>query len=636
MLTFRAIFVGILLIILLTILSLYSMHILHGSLLACEFVPVGAVFFLFLLVIFNFFLKRIRRSFAFSSAELLVVMLMLWTASSIITMGFVANFVPIISGLSYYGTPDNGWQELILPHVPSWLIVKDESAIRHFYEGLPSGQAIPWKAWLIPLAAWVPFFLCVVWVMICIVAILHKQWSQNEKLLYPLAELPVAMVSQDNTEAIINSFFKNRVMWLGFATAFLWASWEGLTYYFHFLPPLPHRQSIPIFQRTTDLTINLRLPIVGFAYLMSLDISFSLWFFAILGTVQSGIQNVLGFSIGRTSIFSASSASVSYQGMGAMIALVALHLWLAKRYLKDYIKKVFSSQKGDQDNQLLSPRVSFWGMVAGFAFMAIWLTYAGLSFWLSLLFLLAAFIIFLALTRIVAQSGIPTARSPLIAQDFLITGVGSSAIGTGGLIALAYTFSWAADVRTFAMASVSNSLKMVDGKIKKMRSLLWPIGLAVIVSLTISIWMTMRLGYRYGGINLHTWFFIGCPKAPFEYIASVIEHPVSVGSLHYLFMGIGAVFMAFLVFMQHRFLWWPINPIGFPIANTYPVQWIWFSIFIGWLLKSLLLRYGGPRIYRKSKPFFLGLILGHFVCVASWVIIDYFTGTVGNTIPFFY
>lgn len=635
MLTFRSIIIGIFLTFLLSILAPYSIHIIHGSPFAWEFAPVGAIFFLFLLILINFLLKKIRKSFVLSPAELLIVMVMLWIASSIVTMGFVSNFLPILSGLTYYGTPSNEWAELILPHVPSWLIPQDQSAIVYFYEGLPSGHPIPWKAWLIPLAIWTPFIITLYFVMVCMMAILHHRWSKQEKLRYPLVELPVAMVSQDKTNSASNSFFKNRVMWFGFAFSFLWGSYEALHHYFPLLPPLFHRTSIPLFRRTVSLIINFRLAIIGFAYLMSLDVSLSLWLFAILGTVQTGIQNITGFSIGRSAPFSPISASVSYQGMGAMITLVAASLYSAKRYLKDFIKSVFSKKKESQNyDQLLSPKISFWGIIIGFLFMAFWLSLVGLSFWLSLLFLLIAFIIFLALTRIVAQAGIPSCRSPLIPQDFLVCGIGSSAIGIRGLVALAYTFSWGADLRTFVMASVANSLKMTEDKVKKQHSLLLPIFLAIVTSLAASIWITMKLAYLHGGANLNRWFFVGMPRVPFRYITLLIKHPESISGLRYLFTGIGAAFMTFLIFMQYRFLWWPLSPLGFPIANTYPLRLMWFSIFISWLIKSLILKYGGPRLYNKSKPFFLGLILGQFVCMGTWVIIDFFTKMEGNAISF--
>ena len=54
--------------------------------------------------------------------------------------------------------------------------------------------------------------------------------------------------------------------------------------------------------------------------------------------------------------------------------------------------------------------------------------------------------------------------------------------------------------------------------------------------------------------------------------------------------------------------------------------WIWFSVFLGWLIKSLILKYGGVKLYRAVRPFFFGLILGHIGCFGFWIIIDFITG----------
>jgi len=53
---------------------------------------------------------------------------------------------------------------------------------------------------------------------------------------------------------------------------------------------------------------------------------------------------------------------------------------------------------------------------------------------------------------------------------------------------------------------------------------------------------------------------------------------------------------------------------------------------VGWLLKWILLKYGGVSAYRAGRPFFLGLILGQISCVAFWMITDIVTGTLGNYI----
>lgn len=94
--------------------------------------------------------------------------------------------------------------------------------------------------------------------------------------------------------------------------------------------------------------------------------------------------------------------------------------------------------------------------------------------------------------------------------------------------------------------------------------------------------------------------------------------------------------MAFLLYMRHHFLWWPLHPIGFPIAATFPVHnYNWFALFLAWLLKGAIMHYGGVGLYRKLLPFFLGLILGHFSTATLWVFIDGINGVQGNVI-FFY
>lgn len=149
------------------------------------------------------------------------------------------------------------------------------------------------------------------------------------------------------------------------------------------------------------------------------------------------------------------------------------------------------------------------------------------------------------------------------------------------------------------------------------------------------MWIILKLGYKYGAINLHAWYFGGAPRVPYEeFMGLMLLNPVSIDLMRWVFTGVGAAFMAFLMFMHHRFLWWPIHPIGFPVGNTLPLINTWFSIFLAWVFKGIILTYGGPKLYRRLRPFFLGLVIGH-VCVAGmWLIIDCFTGITGNVVPF--
>ena len=59
---------------------------------------------------------------------------------------------------------------------------------------------------------------------------------------------------------------------------------------------------------------------------------------------------------------------------------------------------------------------------------------------------------------------------------------------------------------------------------------------------------------------------------------------------------------------------------------------LWFSIALAWLLKLVAMKYGGPSLFRRARPFFLGLIIGQFFIAGLWLIIDFFTGMTDNVV----
>ena len=65
------------------------------------------------------------------------------------------------------------------------------------------------------------------------------------------------------------------------------------------------------------------------------------------------------------------------------------------------------------------------------------------------------------------------------------------------------------------------------------------------------------------------------------------------------------------------------------------MNWVWCSIFVAWLAKTLILKYGGAAGYARTKPFFLGLILGQTVVAGLWLLIDFCTGRTGNVLGYF-
>ena len=48
------------------------------------------------------------------------------------------------------------------------------------------------------------------------------------------------------------------------------------------------------------------------------------------------------------------------------------------------------------------------------------------------------------------------------------------------------------------------------------------------------------------------------------------------------------------------------------------------------------MKYGGLKAYQALIPVFYGLILGQFVAGGFWLIVDYFTGMMGNGLSMMY
>ena len=633
--SWRACLTGLVLSFLVIVIAHYSIGIVHASNLAIDHMPAGGIFIFFILVLlFNPILGSIKKTFQFSSNELILIYIMLLITSSITTMGLGAQLCPMIAAPFYYATPENQWAEIIQPHLKPWLFPQGEKVVQYFFEGLPRGEQIPWMAWAKPLSFWFIFIFALYMVMLCLMVILRRQWVEKEKLIYPLVQLPLEMVQNDGRQGLIKPFFKNKLMWLGFAIPFFISSWNALHHYFHYIPMIHTGISFPIFQKSVTLLFRLSFPVMGFTYLITQEVSFGVWFFALVYLVLRGIFNIIGISSPEvTGIYGVKEPIFAHLGTGAFFAFVLFGLWNSRRHLKEVLEKAFRrGSKIDDSDEIISYRASVWGLILGSIFLLIWLVASGMSVFVALFFLICAFIFWIGLTRIIAEAGIPTMISPSIASSQVVSALGSTNIGSQALTSLGLTYVYASDIRTFPMSAMAQGLKLNRGIVHRKRGIFWAIILTIVLAFVASNWIVLKLSYAYGGINLNSWYFIGGPKTPFEYVSSHINHPQGANTLGWFCRVSGAVLMGLFMLMRYRFLWWPLHPLGFAIGGVLWIELLWFSIFLVWFLKMLILKYGGLRLFRTLRPLFLGLILGQYSAACLWFIIDFITKHTGNQV----
>lgn len=638
--TRRSFLTGIILSIFIAFYDHISADINNGSYMAIDHMPVAAITLFFFLVFFvNTLLKRIKERLAFRPGELLLVYCMMLVACSVTEMGLGSQILPIISAPTYYANPQNEWLNLVVPHLRKELIVTDPDAVKYFFEGLPKGMSIPWGVWIKPLSLWIPFLLVFYFCTICIVVMLRKQWIEREKLVYPLTILPVEMVKeqpeQDKKKKVfLPKFFKNPFMWLGFGIAFLFGTLVALHAYNEMVPLPKLVQQIKVFRGTQDLVFRVSFPVIGFVYLANLEVSFSLWFFSLIFQIVRGVFNIAGISSTENiGIYGCSGYAIfAHLGTGAMLVMIVYSLYIARSHFRDIWRSAIGKAKIDDSEEMLSYKTAFWGFIIGSLFILGWLKYSGLNITIALVFYIFALIIFLVLTRVVCEAGIPTLVATIISSSVVISMWGSKHIPVSALVALALTYVYSADVRTFPMAASSMSLKIMDKFSKTKRYLFWAIMAAIFVNIIATMFFLLKISYKYGGINLNSWFFKGGPTAAFDYVADLIKNPTDSNKIGWICRGIGAIVMAGLMFMRQQFLWWPLHPIGFVIGPVWLMDQLWFSIFVAWLIKKIILKYGGAQVYEKSKYFFLGLPLGLYTCAGIWVFIDFITKKQGNII----
>ena len=638
--TLRAFALGTVMCLVIGVGCPWVLHVVHGSYMALDFGTPAAIF---LFVVLVFVLNGVLRwvGLALNAGELLVVYFMMIVATSIPTMGMTASFIPDIAA-SYFASPENGWDERIVPFLPKWTQPDDPMAIRWLFEGRPRGMAIPWGPWLMPLALWLMFLGALYFVMVAVMVMVRRQWVERERLVYPMVQLPLAMVSGERKPGFANPVLRSPWLWAGIAIPLFVVSWNGLHFYYPEVPLIEQGTRLPIFRNTGFIRFQISFPMIGFAYMLRLDMALSLWVFSLLVQVERAVFKMVGFGgffSGPNFVrhldgysFNGGGPLICHQSLGALLTLVVIGLWVGRRHLRDVVAKAFGRGEVDDSGEIMSYPFAFWGTVVCVVFMVFWLHHTGMSLLVAAVVVVVALATFYGITRIVAGGGLAATRAPVITSTAVIAAAGSGAFGPSTMVAFGLTYVWMADVRTFVMASAANGLKLTSDLAGKRRRMLWGVAIAVAVTLVGSIWITMRIAYDVGGANANHWFFVGGPQYPYDFLSKVMRNPTGPDLDSWMFAGLGAAFMVVLTVLHHRFPWWPLHPMGFPLASGMLTDYQWFSIFLAWAVKRIVLAYGGAALYRKTRLFFLGLILGQFTACGIWILIDLITGRVGNNL----
>jgi hypothetical protein len=588
----------------------------------------NVVFLLVVLIALNALVGKVWPRARLAPGELLTVYIMLGIASAITGHDMIEVLVPLLAHVHYFARPENNWATEIVPHVPNWLSVSDPQALREFYTG--TGSFYAWhnlSVWIGPILWWTAFLTVLCFVMLCLNTLLRRQWTQYEKLAYPLVMLPLEMVNPRT------QLFKTRLFWGGVCLAASLELWNGLAYLYPSIPRLPLKR----FDSAQDINTYLTSPPwnalsnisftpypigIGLGMLLPVDLLFSTWFF----TWAWRLIPVFGAMYG----YNREGGGFPYQepqGFGAYLGVAIAALWVSRRQFLALWRGLWDRRNDLGDaHEPLPYRWAVLGIAVGSVAIFLFCRACGMTPVMIVAFFGLYLLISVSITRMRAEFGPPAHDLQASGPDNTIPLAMSSAqISRPDLTMFSMFYGFNRAYRSHPMPIQLEGFKIGERLGGNYRALFGAMMLAVVFGALCAFWADLDQSYRYGAAEKmappNVQLIFG--SEPWNRMQGWLQSPSSPGhQMAYRFnvlIGIGVTLL--LSALRLRYAQFPLHPVGYAVSGDWAMSLLWTSLFIAWIIKVLLLRYGGLRAYRHFLPFFLGIVLGECVIGSLWTLI---------------
>lgn len=595
-----------------------------GNIYALAVPPVPALFGMIFLAGLAAITARLSRR-ALTRKELIVAYVFLVLTVPQTTFGVVELLIPWMTTHVYFATPQNELARLG-PELPGWYYPHDEEAIRQMYEGNETG--VPWRVWLYPLAMWTAVMALVFFTGLCLVNLFRRQWTERERLRFPLLLIPVSLVEKE-APGSHTAFFRNPLVWIAIVLVFTHHSLNVARTFNPSVPALMDYYRIgAIFTEAPwtefyGVRLFYRPQVLGLAYFVSPDLLFTTWVSFLSQPVVAIIADLLGRH--GTSDF-----PYSYQqGAGSYFAMIFVLLWVGRHQLGEIARRAARGARAEEGERL-SPGFWLFGALAGFAALVIWGCAARFSPLLSIpyFFLLLGF--GLVYARVRAEGGVPAMWAFPFNQhkELMFNLLGTRGFMTGGSAAnlvMLSAFSWMG--RGYYMSQMGYQVEneaLADRYGIRSR---WFVALtmgAFLFGCLVAYYVTLRDNYAYGAISLGGGTTSGGSnvwnaRTQWEEVIGAMNHPGAPDVSRTLAAGVGALLTVGMVLLRSTWLQSPFHPLGYAISLNYGYA-LWSNFLLAWAIKAVVHRLGGARLYRQLMPLFLGLVVGDLLAGGlSWL-----------------
>lgn len=571
---------------------------------------------LFALVSLSALSEALGRKFGLTGRELLVAYFVMWLSLFMPGPNGMRQLLPSLTSLRYFASPENHYGEFA-SLVPSWLASTNWEAVRGFHEGSIDGS-VPWGAWAAPLLTWAGIVLLLALLLFALVSLFHKPWSEHEKLTFPLVDLAIGLAPEGGRGGARP--LGSPLFWAGFGAS---AAFTLLNIGHAFNPGVPAPgPGFNFSQLLTErpwnalspLYLSFRPEIVGLGYLVSLDVLFSVWFFYLLFRFENFLATAAGLSIPDFPFDGP-------QGAGAYLALAVLLVLGAGRHLARIVKGALRLEGGERHAGPLGARAVLLLLVLGFGALVAIFVAAGMKALHAVAFLVLIMSSALVYSRIRAQTGVPLSycepRKEATRPLFEL----ACWLGRGGPRKPLVMLSFMRVINRMIFPQIAalglEGTEMAKRTGMRRSDILWAFVIGVVASIVAGYLSHLLPSYSYGynvldgGVTEGGW---RVRQALIEYDGLrrlvVDGNPPNWGAI--AAYGAGFVQGAALWVLRRIFLRFPIHPLGLAIAGTFGFH-VWFPLMLAWFLKLLVLRLGGPMLYRRLIPAFVGLAIGHFL-----------------------
>jgi len=638
------------------------------------------VLLLALIATFNLLLGRWMAWLRLTRQDLVLIFCMTMVMNAIPGVGFLNYLINGQMGLTYYASPENNWREVLHPHIPEALAARDPAdpnapgprPVEWFYSGLPRteapGQTLKtvFGILLPPYLRWCVVIVCLFGMFFALSGILYRQWGDRERLPFPLAQVPQTMLQGLFGDEVEAPFVRDRLAWLGIGLTFALHSWNALGDYVGNWAPIPMKNYLQgyftegVWKYLEPTWCHIFPSVIAFMYLVSLEVSFSLWFFYLV-VFKLGVVIASGvFGIGENGWFfdiatNGPRGIFTNQGAAALLVMVVASLVMARRVLWASLREALGLS-APAPQEAFSPRVLWSTLLLSIAGTVAWLAWFGMDWYWALPLVILLLLAATGAARLVSEGGVLFPRAPL-PSDLLMVAVTPVDLGARNytLVSLCgktFDFDW---FRMTPMTNILGAFHLGALTRTRLRPLLAGLIAALVLAYGIGFFSYHYVCYTNpGGARYLGWCF-GWSAGFYGDMASKVKtiqsyekrkaqsaaqgQPLPEAERPDIartdwwkvsWMGVGGSMMALFLFLRTRVFWWP-HPIGYVMWNMLqPVRTMWFSFFIGWLLKTLILKFGGLRAFHRSRRFFVGLVVGEALATIFWIIVAWLMGFSGG------